>query len=227
VNPVTDTVYIANDNNTVSAYKTTVGADGTFMNTTTITVGSDPTATAVNPVTNMVYVLNNGNAQVGEGSVTVIDGATNTAVGTIPTGQDPVGIAVNPVTNMVFEVADTPSDVGNPALKVQYLEVIKGATHTTPASGFTTVELAPGGYSNPYAIAVNPVTNKIYVTDSNRSLYIVDGTQISTRTPAGAETYIYDTHTAVINGSTVYPQPRGLAVNTVNNTIYVADGYTL
>jgi DNA-binding beta-propeller fold protein YncE len=79
--------------------------------------------------------------------------------------------------------------------------VIDGATNTT-----TTV--AAGVF--PFAVAVNPVTNKIYV--ANNSIYgkvtVIDGaTNTTTTVTAGAE-------------------PYDVAVNPVTNKIYVANYYS-
>ena len=62
----------------------------------TVSVGTSPTALAINPVTNKIYVTN------GDGnSVTVIDGATNSTT-TVSAGFYPVAIDVNPVTNQIY-----------------------------------------------------------------------------------------------------------------------------
>ena len=92
----------------------------------------------MNPVTNKIYVANNGS-----GGVSVIDGATNTT--TSPgVGTFPSAVVVNPVTNNVY-VANTN---GNS------VSVINGGTVTPVNVG-----------STPKALAVNPITNKVYVAD--------------------------------------------------------------
>ena len=62
----------------------------------TATVGNNPNAVAVNPVTNKIYVANNGGT-----TVTVIDGATNGTTN-VNVGSQPIAVAVNPVTNMIY-----------------------------------------------------------------------------------------------------------------------------
>jgi YVTN family beta-propeller protein len=57
----------------------------------------------VNPVTNKIYVVNNGSS-----NVTVIDGATNDTT-TVAAGTSPYAVAVNPVTNKTY-VANSGSD---------------------------------------------------------------------------------------------------------------------
>src|SRR5205814_4431864 len=68
--------------------------------TATVTTGTYPYAVAVNPVTNKIYVANQGSNSV-SGNVTVIDGATN-STSTVPAGLAPSAVAVNPVTNRIY-----------------------------------------------------------------------------------------------------------------------------
>ena len=64
--------------------------------TATIPVGSYPSAVAVNPVTNKIYVANQNS-----NTVTVIDGVTNsTAI--VATGRSPIALAINSVTNQIY-----------------------------------------------------------------------------------------------------------------------------
>ncbi|MBP7686434.1 MAG: hypothetical protein KA765_00925 [Thermoflexales bacterium] len=62
-----------------------------------IPTGTNPIAIAVNPVTNKVYVVNQGSS-----TVTVIDGATNTAAATVDVATQAAAIAVNPATNKIW-----------------------------------------------------------------------------------------------------------------------------
>ena len=62
-----------------------------------IPVGSYPRSVVVNPVTNRVYVTNNGDT-----TVSVIDGSTNTVVATVTVGVSPNGIDVDLETNTVY-----------------------------------------------------------------------------------------------------------------------------
>jgi YVTN family beta-propeller protein len=188
----------------------------------TVGVGTRPQVAAVNPVTNKIYVANQGS-----NTVTAIDGATNTTT-TVAVGGSPLSVAVNPVTNKIYVANQGGSTV----------TVIDGATNTT-----TTV--AAG--TSPYSVAVNPVTNKIYVANVNSSsVTVIDGASDTTTTvAAGSEPWslavnpetnkIYvanegsgnvtvidgtsNTTTTVMAGS----NPFALAVNPVTNKIYVAN----
>jgi YVTN family beta-propeller protein len=123
--------------------------------------GSQPGAVAVNPATDTIYVANRAN-----GSVTVIDGTTNTALGTVTVGTSPVDVAVNAVTDKVYVANSLSNNV----------TVINGIT-------LQTVTVSTGTY--PTAIAVNPVTNKIYVANKNsNNVTVIDGASNSTATVA-------------------------------------------
>lgn len=105
---------------------------------TTIAAGTNPAAIAINPITNKIYVANDGS-----NDVTVIDGATHTTT-SIPVGSRPQWIAANPETNKIYvSNAATPS-----------ISIISGATHTIS----TTLHVGDVGWTT-----INPVTNKAYV----------------------------------------------------------------
>lgn len=99
-----------------------------------IKAGSRPSALAIDPVANKVYVANTG-----AGSVTVINGATH-ITRTVMVGIHPVAIAVNPVTQKIYVVNRDSNNV----------TVINGKEHTAQ-----TVTVG----SHPVAVAVNPITN--------------------------------------------------------------------
>lgn len=112
-----------------------------------------PSFVAVNPVTNKIYVTNQGYNGASE-TITVIDGATNaTTTLTDTKAGGPLGVAVNPVTNKIY-ITDFVGD--------NSVMVIDGATNTT---SHVPVGI-PRTTSEPFAIAVNPVTNKIYVANA-------------------------------------------------------------
>lgn len=109
-------------------YVDPVRADGSIGN---VAAGTNPFVVAVNPISNKIYVANNGS-----NTVTVIDG-TNNSTATIASGSNPWALAVNPLTNKIY-VANSGSN---------NVTVIDGTNNSTMtvAAGFT-----------PYAVAVNP-----------------------------------------------------------------------
>lgn len=147
-----------------------------------ISVGQDPVAIAVNPVTNKIYVANNA-----DNTVTTIDGATN-ATTTIPVCTAPAGIGVNSVTDRIYVACSGTNNV----------IVIDGATGNTAAITTASIGVLIG-YDT---VAVNPVTNQIFVGGSNG--------------------------VTLINGATNTASPFapdftfGLGINTRTNTLYVA-----
>src|SRR3989442_1242493 len=76
----------------------------------TIPVGGFPRGIGIDFKTNRIYVANEGLG----GSLSVIDGMTNSVVATVPFGcipfgcSNPVGVAVNPDTERIY-VADLPN----------------------------------------------------------------------------------------------------------------------
>src|SRR5690242_2631102 len=63
-----------------------------------------PYGIAVNPATNTIYVANNDYpAQTGAtGSISVIDGATNTVTATLAPEDLPTGVAVDQIHNKIY-----------------------------------------------------------------------------------------------------------------------------
>src|SRR5712664_1724176 len=78
-----------------------------------------------------------------------------------------------------------------------------------PMRGYSQTGVATiGAGTNPFAAAVNPVTNKIYVTNKgSNNVTVIDGATNTTTTVAAGTT------------------PAGVAVNPVTNKIYVANAF--
>jgi YVTN family beta-propeller protein len=122
-----------------------------LTNPTTVPVGTDPNAIAINSVTNRAYVTNTGS-----NNVTVIDGATRTVLTTVAVSGSPTaGLAIDETRNRVYVPV------------AGFLRVIDGATNTVIAS--------PTIGATPNAVAVNVTTNRIYVADSAGTVSVIDG----------------------------------------------------
>ena len=151
VNPVTHKIY-------VGSYQgqgiTVIDAAANTYSLVAQSPENQFSAFGVNTVTNKIYAANDG----GDGSVTVIDGATN-ATSVIVAGSNPSAVGVNPVTNVVYVPSLEPNGS---------VTVVDGQTTTTSA-------IAVG--SEPFAVAVNPVTNKVFVVcnDANGTVAVIDG----------------------------------------------------
>lgn len=153
VNPVTNKIYVG-FLATIRGNSTVVVIDGATNQVTKVAVPASPYALAVNTVTNKVYV-----ADYYGGKVTAIDGFTNQTV-TVQVGLNPVSVAVNPETNMTY--------LGN--WNSAEATIIDGATNAT-----TKVPIS--GKSEGHSIAVNTVTNKIYIGSyaQSKRVSVVDG----------------------------------------------------
>jgi YVTN family beta-propeller protein len=270
VNQATNKIYVAN-----SGDNTATVIDGTTFSTTTIPTGTAPVAIAVNPVTNRIYVANQYS-----NNVTVIDGYSNSVIATVPVVLRPQVLAVNPVTNKIYvalgeDWVTVINGVNNStgwvytggsdpyAVDINLLtnriyvanfrntvSVIDGASDTL----MTNVPIVDKNGAYPYltAIAVNPVSNKIYVAGVNSgdgTVSVIDGTS-NTATPvavagspsalavAAATNKIYVTDSyhylvmidgvddSVAGSVFVGDAPEAVALNPASNTIYVANYYS-
>ncbi|MGB8864085.1 MAG: YncE family protein, partial [Candidatus Sulfotelmatobacter sp.] len=127
-------------------------------------------------------------------TVTVIDGATNNTTN-VAVGTDPFAVAVNPVTNQIYVVNGGSVPMQSPAS----VTVIDGATNNT-----TTIACPGTPWSCGGAVAVNSVTNQIYVANPGGGVMVIDGATNNTTT------------VAVGGGG----GPSAVAVNSVTNQIY-------
>jgi YVTN family beta-propeller protein len=158
----------------------------------TVPVGTFPRQLAVNAETNKIYVTN-----FMSDNVSVIDGSTDEVVATIPVGAQPFGVAVNPVTNRIYVSG----------LRTNSLWVIDGVTDTV-------IDRIPLRANGPGQVAVNTVTDTVYVPNSGccnnegRTVSVIDG---------ATDKFV----TSIDLGHKANPET--LAVNEVTNRVYVGD----
>lgn len=115
---------------------------------------SSPQFIRYNSFRDLIYVTNLGN-----GSVTVIDGKTKMPIKVISVGAGPVGINFNYRTGKIY----TSNREGNS------VTIINGDTYETK-----TLSVGVG----PNAIAINDETNKIYISQSGeKSVVVIDGNE--------------------------------------------------
>jgi DNA-binding beta-propeller fold protein YncE len=178
VNPVTDKIYVANEGDYPAANHGNVTIiDGTTNATTTVTDANAlaPLAVAVNQTSNKIYVANeNDSALSGVGGVTVIDGSTHAiSAARDPNAMFPHALAVDSVTNTIY-LANEGCFVDDPCKSPGSVTVINGATNSV-----TTI-IDPQAH-NPEAVAVNAVTNMIYVANvGSNNTTIIDATASTT-----------------------------------------------
>jgi|GEM_PF-2996166 len=205
----------------------------------TIPVGSYPQDSAVNPVTNRIYITNNdGAATNGADSVSVIDGSTNSVVNTIQIGGSGLGgVGVNPTTNKIYAIG----------MNLQKVYVIDGNTNSITTN-------VPISNDNPRIVAINQNTNKLYVVgnfisvidgstdnitttinscgqignivvdDVTNKIYVSCNSQAYGTFPGMHQVQVIDGSTDTVSATIGFPNnslPVQLAVNPVTNTIYV------
>ena len=210
VNSTTNKIYVTSFNPYALATETSVAViDGATDQSTTVTDpnAADPIAVAVNPVTNKIYVANIGN--VGKngtnvGSITVIDGVTNSTTNIVdPNAFGPHALSVNPVSDKVYIAnVDSISGSGNGGVTL-----LDGATNSfvtiTDPSARTT-----GNAFGAAEVAVDSATGKVYVANSaSNNITVIDGATNATATIADPKA----------------ASPVALAVNPATEKIYVAN----
>jgi YVTN family beta-propeller protein len=136
VNEATNMVYVTSE----SANKLHVidGAKNILLSS--IDVGKSPRGIIANPRTNLVYVTNQLS-----GTVDVIDGIQNKIVNTITVETTPRRVVVNPNTNILY----VSNQISNS------ISVIDGSTNQV-------IDSIP--VEQPFELAINPKTNKLYAT---------------------------------------------------------------
>jgi DNA-binding beta-propeller fold protein YncE len=139
--------------------------------------------------------------------IEVIDAHTREPVARVPVEHSwrPVAIAVNPETHLVYAV----SAVFDPDAVRGVVTVIDGRV----AAPVATLAVGPG----PQAVAVDPRTNRVYVTeetgvDGDAAVAVIDGAtrRILTTVPIGPYARYFD-------------NPHGLAVDPATHVVYASN----
>src|SRR5271165_3679525 len=168
----------------------------------TLPAGNSPTAVAVNSTTNKTYVAN-----YSDGTVTVIDGNSNSVVATVNVGVEPYAVAVNSMTNKIYVANYCGSDPNCGSLGT--VTVIDGTSNNTIA----TVNV--GAF--PDAVAYDSANNQIYVAN-------FCGSDLScTGVSAGTVSVIDGNSNIVTATPNVGYFPTDVEVNSVTNRIYSVD----
>jgi YVTN family beta-propeller protein len=241
--------YITNE------YSSTVSVIDTATNNVTgsVPTGSHPAGVAVNPEGTKVYVANfygenyesalseqivtkkseltKEHVATGEGTVSVIDTATNTLIATVPVESYPIGVAVNPAGTKVY-VTNRGSNI---------ISVIDAATNTVTAtvpveSGANGIAVTPDGtkvyvtnlYTNVVSV-IDAATNKIIATvpvgSSPFGIAVsLDGTKVYVSNAGSYTVSVIDTATNTVTATVpVESWPLGVAVNPTGTRVYVAN----
>ena len=164
---------------------------------TNISVGADPNAVAVDSVKNRIYVTSPENDKL-----YIIDGFSDKVISEIQMGRSAADLAIDTgefggFASIVF-VANSASDSIS-VLDSSTGRLVENITMTKGAS--------------PYTLAVNPVSNKLYVTTANNAITVIDYATTSN-------------HTLESELSSTIPVglfPQGIVVDHTTNKVYVSN----
>jgi DNA-binding beta-propeller fold protein YncE len=191
-----------------------LGQARAIVDSPTVTVGSQPVGLAYDPGTHTLYTVNQG------ASVSVVDtthcnarSATDCGqrVGTIalPTGSNPQSIAIDTTTNTVY-VADTVKNL---------VSVIDAATcNATDLSGCSQAPTLVPVPSGPVYVAVNSVTDTVYITillGGSDTVSVLDGATCNAEVTSGCG--------QAPKTVQVGPFPVAIAIDQESDTVYVAN----
>jgi DNA-binding beta-propeller fold protein YncE len=193
IDQATDTIYVPNGGTSIPGNTVSV-INGATCNATdtsgcgqapaTITVGSAPSAVAVDQASHTVYVGN-----FNDGTVSVINGATcnaqhtsgcGKAPATVTAGSGITDLAVDPAVGTLYAASTFDGNVSLISTATCNAQHTSGCGQTPPT--------APAG-SFPIWVSLNPVTGTVYVAnqeDSNVSVISAATCNATTRTGCGA-----------------------------------------
>jgi len=215
VNEATGTLYVANaDDNDVSVIATTrcnaFVAAGCGVSWPTVAVGSFPTGLAVEQKTDTVYAAN-----LGDNTVSVINGATCNAATRSGCAQSPLAIADEggPVGVTVDDDNDTAyvANVGDGSVSMINTATCNGIQQSGCA---LTKTLSIVGTNIPDDYVVDAKTDTLYATNSGNgstTVSVINGATCNATHVTGC------TQVAAIN---VGSSPSGLAINELTDTVY-------
>jgi DNA-binding beta-propeller fold protein YncE len=215
VNPTTNRLYLA-----VSRGNYTQGGpveDIVVYNTVDDTVVANiPAASssatvsflAVDTVNDFIYASN------ANGTVTVIDGATNTIDSTLTVGNSPTGIAIDPNLNIAYVANSSDTFISVVHGPVRASGVITTHAHTLSSENIS--NLLPLG-----PIGVNPKTHTVYAITAGPAN---PGSETYTLTVINGATYTVTNNLAYLsNAGATSLAASALAVDTAGGFVVVAD----
>ena len=189
---MTNLVYVNNDTCPPCSQSIIVINGSSSKQIGSVNLGTYIDGIAVDPNTDTIFATS-----ADSGSLYIVNGKTDSLLGTVTFPGSAMTVAVNPNTNTAYVPVCTQSFACTPA----YVYVVNGGSRSI----ITRVPI-----DLPFAIAVNPATNMVYVTTSQNLLVSISGAtdQITANTQLSAYSL----------------ECRGLAINSESNEIYVSCG---
>jgi len=136
-----------------------------------VTAGTIPSAVSVNPTLNRIYVANHGNGSTDLGSVTVIDGASNTPFTvTDANANQPYALAANPVTNELYVANNLSSNTS--VITAEQVHPNTIATTISPFTGNQTSDETPSfNFKASNGLSTAPVDELLFQMDTWQGLW--------------------------------------------------------
>ena len=177
------------------------GSTDSLVTTVPVAHSGNPLGLAFDAANGNIYVTNGG-----AGTISVINGSDNAVLGSFPApvGSSPVSIAVDSSNGYLYV-----GDAGG-------FNTSGGSVAVLDAANGTVVATLPVG-AYPRAIAVDPQTNRIFVTGNN----VVQGGNGSTGT--GNLTVIDGQTNRIVGSIPVLRDPSAIVYDASNRDLYVAD----
>jgi len=208
INVITNRIYVVNNGNGQGTTMSVIDGHADSV-VATVTVGNYPQAASVNPVTNKIYVVNYCGNQFGcdatpaNGTVSVVDGGSNTVTATVTVGVGPALVFADSTTNKIWVMNSCGSSLpcdADPNGNGNYVGSVTQIDGATLATATTNTGKGSG------AMAYNSVANKAYVSNStDNTETFIDGVTLATQTVSVGLT------------------PADVEVNPVTNKIYVCN----
>ncbi len=204
----TGVLYVtAQANTTITAYVMTQSSGALSNNGQSLGTGSVPSAIAITPSGNALFVANSGSNTISSYGLNS-SGALAASSATTPTGSAPTGLAIDPAGKFLFVADQTSSEISVFSINGTALSEVAGSPFTTIPAGYS----YPNG-TLPAAVAVSGSGKYLYV--ANQLANFVSAFSINAT--SGALTALG------VPFYNVGISPSGLAISPNGGFLYVAN----
>jgi len=196
----------AQANTTISVYSVNLSTGQLSQNGNSVGTGAAPSAIAITPAIDAIFVANSGSNTISSYSIT--SGSLAAASGTAKTGSIPMGLAIDPGGKFLFVANQGSSNVSVFSISGTGLTAVAGSPFTTVPAGLS----YPNG-TLPTALAVSNSGKFLYVASQLAdfvSAFSINSTS-GALTPLGVPFY------------NVGASPSGLAISPNGGFLYVAN----
>jgi 6-phosphogluconolactonase len=197
----------AQGNTTVSAFTVDLATGALSANGNSIGTGAVPSAIAITPTTNALFVANSGSNSI-SGYAINSDGSLTAASATARTGTTPTGLAIDPGGKFLFVANQESSNISVFSISGTGLKPVSGSPFTTVPAGLS----YPNG-TLPVAVAVSASGKFLYV--ANQLANFVSAFKVNTTSGALTASGVpfYNTGTS----------PSGVGISPKGGFLYVAN----